>query len=118
MPDPRADIYRQRARALRAMAVRLETTPVHTLHQWAGTDTWRSQRADECRQQLQLDQRSLLAAADELRVTAAGFERRAAELDEAAALRSHRRSCRDRDHRLLRPRTHRRPLRPHRRRRP
>ncbi|MET0145090.1 MAG: hypothetical protein ABW122_00815 [Ilumatobacteraceae bacterium] len=86
MSDPRAEIYRSRARLLRTMADRLETSPLHTLHQWAGTDTWQSPRADQCRDQLSTDRRSLCSAADDLRVTAASFDRQAQELDEAAAL--------------------------------
>jgi len=84
--DPQAAVYRRRAAELRRLADRLDDSPVLTLHHWAGPGTWTSPRVEECRAQLTVDQAQIRVAADELRSEAWRFERRAEELEAAAAL--------------------------------
>ena len=72
---------RMRARLLRALAVELERTPAMALDRYAGTDTWRSPRADACDRELVVDQTRMFHAADELRWTALQFERCANDID-------------------------------------
>ena len=84
--DPAAGELRRRAAALRVLAVRLEATPLLTLHRWAGSDTWICPRADELRSQLAGDRARLRAAADDLRAQARWLDRRADALDAARVL--------------------------------
>ena len=83
--DPQATEYRRRAAELRRLADRLDSSPLLTLHQWAGPETWTSPLVEECRAQLTVDQQTVRSAADELRDQAWRFERRAEALDAAAA---------------------------------
>ncbi|MGH9132987.1 MAG: hypothetical protein ACRDZZ_03560 [Ilumatobacteraceae bacterium] len=84
-----ASLLRSRAQALRALAIELERTPAMELERFAGTDTWRSPRADACGNQLIADQMSVFHAADDLRWTAMRFEQRAIDLErEVARLRA------------------------------
>ena len=84
--DPAAAELRRRALALRALASRIECTPLLTLHRWAGTDTWTSPRADELRAQLAGDRGRLGSAAVELREQARRLERQADALDAAVTM--------------------------------
>ena len=84
--DAEAADLRRRARELRALARQLERSPLHSLHLSAGVDTWTSPRADECRDLLTSDQSRLRSAADDLTAQAMWFERRADELEAAAAM--------------------------------
>ncbi|MET0325862.1 MAG: hypothetical protein ABW122_06310 [Ilumatobacteraceae bacterium] len=84
--DPQAAVYRQRAAELRRLADRLDDSPVLTLHQWAGPETWTSPRVEEYRAQLTVDQAQIRDAADDLRREAWRFDRRADELEAAAAV--------------------------------
>ena len=80
---------RARAQHLRALAVELERTPAMALERFAGTDTWRSPRADVCCNQLVADQTRMFHAADDLRWTALRLEQRATEVEgELARLRA------------------------------
>ena len=83
--DPRADDHRRRAAELRRLADRIDDTPLLTLHEWAGGDTWMSPRTAELRSQLSTDQRRVRDAAIELRYQAWWLERQADALDAAAA---------------------------------
>jgi hypothetical protein len=83
--DPRADDHRRRAAALRRLADRMDDTPLLTLHEWAGGDTWVSPRAEELRSQLSTDQTRVRSAAIDLRYQAWWLERQAEALDDAAA---------------------------------
>ncbi|HWM20474.1 MAG TPA: hypothetical protein VNO51_12360 [Ilumatobacteraceae bacterium] len=84
-----ASTLRARATQLRALAVELERTPAMALERFAGTDTWRSPRADVCAHELIADQTRILHAADDLRWTALRLERCATDLEcELARLRA------------------------------
>jgi hypothetical protein len=84
-----ASTMRARAQLLRALAVELERTPAMALEQFAGADTWRSPRADECHSELVADQTRIHHAADELRWTALRLERCATDVEgELARLRA------------------------------
>jgi hypothetical protein len=82
--DPQAVEYRRRAAELRRLADRLDDSPVLTLHQWAGPETWTSPRVEQCRDQLTVDQAQIRVAADELRSEAWRLQRRAEDLEAAA----------------------------------
>ena len=82
--DPASAELRRRALALRALAGRIDATPLLTLHRWAGPETWASPRAEELLAQLGGDRRRLDAAAVELRDEARRLERQADALDAAA----------------------------------
>ncbi len=84
--DPEAAELRRRAHELRRLARDLESSPLLSLHLWAGVETWSSPRADECRDLLTSDQSRVLGAVDDLLARARWFERRADELDAVAAL--------------------------------
>jgi hypothetical protein len=83
--DPEAAELRRRAQELRRLARDLEASPLHSLHLWAGVDTWSSPRADECRDLLTSDQSRLRRATDDLIAYARWLERRADERDALAA---------------------------------
>ena len=83
--DQQAAEYRRRAVELRRLADRLDDSPVLTLHQWAGPETWTSPRVEECRAQLAVDQAQIRNAADDLRTEAWRLERRAEDLERRAA---------------------------------
>ena len=76
-----ASTLRARARLLRTLAIELERTPAMALERYAGSDTWRSPRADACGHELVADQTQILHAADELRWTALQLERCATDLE-------------------------------------
>ncbi|TVR26552.1 MAG: hypothetical protein EA389_05195 [Ilumatobacter sp.] len=83
--DP--DHLRRRARTLRTLATTIESTPAMALDAHAGSDTWRTPRADLCRWILSTNQAQVHRAAEELRWDAHRLERRAAEIElERAAL--------------------------------
>ena len=84
--DPQAVEYRRRAAELRRLADRLDDSPVLTLHQWAGPETWTSPRVEQCRDELALDQIRIRAAAEQLRSEAWRLQRRAEDLEVAAAV--------------------------------
>ena len=86
--DPQAVEYRRRAAELRRLADRLDDSPVLTLHQWAGPETWTSPRVDQCRDQLRVDQSLIRDAADQLRTEAWRLQRRAEDLEAAAVAAS------------------------------
>jgi hypothetical protein len=85
--DPQADEYRRRATELRRLANHLENTPLLSLHQWAGDDTWSSPGADECRDLLTADQSRVRRAVGDLRHQAWWYDRQAEHLDAEAAVR-------------------------------
>jgi hypothetical protein len=78
-PHPAA--FRARAQALRSLANELERTPVMSLDQDAGPDTWQSPRADVCRWVLGVNQAQLRRAIEELRWNARSLESQALELE-------------------------------------
>lgn len=84
MSHHQAAVYRQRAAALRHLAVRIERTPAMDLERLAGIDTWRGPRPAACVAELRLAQHAVHAAADELRTRAWQFHRRADELEATA----------------------------------
>ena len=84
--DPQAVEYRRRAAELRRLADRLDDSPVLTLHHWAGPETWTSPRVDQCRDQLRVDQAQIRDAVDQLRAEAWRLQRRAEDLEAAAAV--------------------------------
>lgn len=84
--DPEAVEYRRRAAELRRLADRLDDSPVLTLHQWAGPETWTSPRVEQCRDQLTVDQAQIRDAADQLRSEAWRLQRRAEDLEAVAAV--------------------------------
>ncbi|NND76504.1 MAG: hypothetical protein HKN44_16020 [Ilumatobacter sp.] len=86
MSHAAADHYRRRARRLRSLALRIEHSFAMQLDSFAGDDTWRGRRPGLCRTTLRSNQRQLHHAADQLRWQAFLFDRRADQLDAAAAL--------------------------------
>lgn len=76
----------ERARELRRLATRIEELPVLRLDAEAGDDTWTGPRPALCRSTLQVNQRQLHQAADDLRWRAHRFEVEALELERRAAL--------------------------------
>lgn len=76
---------RQRAHTLRSLAVTIEATPAMSLETHAGTDTWRTPRADLCRWVLDTNQAQVHRAADDLRWNAHRLDRRAAEIEATRA---------------------------------
>lgn len=78
-PEPEA--LRRRAAVLRALARRIGSLRVLDLHRAAGPDTWVGPSAQHCLDELIAQRARLLDAADRLRVTAARFERAAADLE-------------------------------------
>ena len=85
--DPMAGEYRRRAAELRALATRIESSPVLRLHEGAGADTWSSPGAEACRGTLADDQVRLRHSAAELREHAWWYEQQADALDAVAAAR-------------------------------
>lgn len=85
MSHYQAAVYRQRAAHLRALAAQMMNTPSMSLHLHAGADTWYGPRPDACTTDLALAQQAVRDAADDLQRRAFGFERRADELEAAAA---------------------------------
>ncbi len=79
--NQQASTLRARARLLRTLAIELERTPAMALERYAGTDTWRSPRADACAHELVADQTQMFHAADELRWTALHLERCATDIE-------------------------------------
>jgi hypothetical protein len=75
-----ASLLRQRARNLRTLADRLQQLETLGLAPLAGVDTWMGPSPSRCHDALVSMRRRLLAEADELRVTAARFERTADSL--------------------------------------
>ena len=71
---------RRRARQLRALAGQIESNPVMGLHRHAGTDTWRTPRAELLLGILTANQAQLRRAAEELRWQAHLLEARAERL--------------------------------------
>lgn len=76
---------RLRAAGLRALARRLTSLRVLDLHRLAGVDTWVGPSPEHCADAMRLRRTQLLDAADELVADARRLERRAAELEAAAA---------------------------------
>ncbi len=72
---------RRRARVLRVLAGRIETTTAMSLDAHAGPDTWRTPRGDLCRWILGANQSQVHRAADDLRWSAHRLEQRAAEIE-------------------------------------
>ncbi|HEY3483838.1 MAG TPA: hypothetical protein VGK49_00585 [Ilumatobacteraceae bacterium] len=68
---------RQRARHLRSLAGQVESSPVMALHRHAGSDTWRTPRAELLLGILTANQGQLRRAAEELRWQAHLLETRA-----------------------------------------
>lgn len=85
MSYQQAAAYRGRAAHLRSLASQLGTTPSMHLHLHAGVDTWYGPRADACASDLARAQQAVHHAVDELRRQAFTFDRRADELEAAAA---------------------------------
>ena len=85
MSHHQAAAYRRRAVHLRSLATQLDTTPSMRLHLYAGVDTWYGPRADACASDLARAQQAVHHAVDELRTQAFTFDRRADELEAAAA---------------------------------
>lgn len=86
MSYEQAAVYRRRAAHLRSLATQLGTTPSLSLHLHAGVDTWYGPRAEACANDLALAQQAVRHAVDDLRTQAFAFDRRADELEAAAAL--------------------------------
>ena len=77
--DP--DQLRARARALRRLALQIETTPAMSLETYTGPNTWQSPKAELCQSILLVNQAQVLRAADELRWHAHRFELRATDIE-------------------------------------
>lgn len=82
-PHPYASLLRQRAASLRELAGSIERSPVMTLGEAAGEDTWTSPQARLCERLLARNLHQLHQAADALRDTAFRIAARAEELDAA-----------------------------------
>lgn len=82
-----ADHLRRRAAGLRDLAARLSTTPALRLDDVAGPDTWRTPRADLCRQVHAANRTQLLRAIEDLHHRARRLDRRAHELEALGAVR-------------------------------
>jgi hypothetical protein len=84
--DPHVAELRSRAEELRRLAAHLDGTPLATVLERAGPDTWVSPHAGELREQLGFDRRRLAEAVDDLRRHAHHLERQAAALEVASVL--------------------------------
>ena len=84
--DPHAADLRSRATELRRLAVHLDGTPLATVLERAGPDTWVSPHATALREQLDVDRRRLADAVDDLRRHARYLERQAEALEAASVL--------------------------------
>lgn len=85
MPATDAHELRRRAVGLRQLADHLDATPLADVAARGGPDTWVSPRASALLDQLDVDRRRLVDAADDLRRHARYLERQA-EAAEAASL--------------------------------
>jgi uncharacterized protein YukE len=72
-PDP--DVLRARARALRSLAARLDSSVIHELRSAAGDDTWRGPTADAFVADVRRAERHCDEASEELRAAARELER-------------------------------------------
>lgn len=72
---------RARARLLRSLATTIETTPAMSLDVHAGSDTWRTPRADLCRWILSSNQAQAHRMVEGLRWDAHRLERQATEIE-------------------------------------
>lgn len=84
MSNSHASALRQRAHSLRLHADRIERTPAMSLERFATVDTWRGPRPNHCLQLLHAAQHRMHGAAEELRLHAWRFDRRADDLEAAA----------------------------------
>ena len=88
-PSPTTpDELRQRASTLRTIASKIDCTRALDLHRRAGDNTWRGPTPQHCLDDLLQMRVELLAAAEDLRVSARTLDMRAAQLAGQALIRS------------------------------
>lgn len=84
MTTPLADLHRQRARSLRAFALRLEQLDALTLHRLTGPDTWVGPTPTGADELVRRHRSALLSEVDGLRRTAARLDRMALDAEAVA----------------------------------